>query len=134
MKIAFASNDGQSISAHFGHCACFIVLTVEDGQIKSREVRQAANDAGSAPGKHGEKECYCHGDTGQRKRLAVFSDCDAVMALGMGPGAKAALEAQGIKAAILSAPMEAEQAALAYAHGELQERQTAGESCCHGSE
>ena len=46
MKMAFASEDGQTISGHFGHSPCFIVVTVEDGKVTGKETRQIP---GAAP-------------------------------------------------------------------------------------
>ncbi|MEZ4519318.1 MAG: NifB/NifX family molybdenum-iron cluster-binding protein [Chloroflexota bacterium] len=41
-KIAFPTDDGQTISRHFGRAARFLVLTVEDGQVVVRESHQTS--------------------------------------------------------------------------------------------
>ena len=39
MKIAAVTHDGSTISAHFGRASHYAVLTVEDGKIVERELR-----------------------------------------------------------------------------------------------
>ena len=39
MKIAAISDDGATISQHFGRAALYVVVTVEDGKIVSTETR-----------------------------------------------------------------------------------------------
>lgn len=39
MKIAVVTNDGRSISAHFGRARNYLVVTVENGTIVERELR-----------------------------------------------------------------------------------------------
>ncbi|MEN6409046.1 MAG: cupin domain-containing protein, partial [Anaerolineaceae bacterium] len=39
MKIAFITDDGKSISQHFGRASYYLVLTVEEGKIVNREMR-----------------------------------------------------------------------------------------------
>ena len=39
MKIAIVTDDGQSISAHFGRARAYAVLTVRDGVVVERELR-----------------------------------------------------------------------------------------------
>ena len=36
MRIAFPSNDGVTVEAHFGHCRQFIVMDVTDGAVTGR--------------------------------------------------------------------------------------------------
>jgi predicted Fe-Mo cluster-binding NifX family protein len=39
MKIAAVTNDGKSISAHFGRARNYLVMTIENGQIAAQEMR-----------------------------------------------------------------------------------------------
>nr|WP_135481193.1 NifB/NifX family molybdenum-iron cluster-binding protein [Candidatus Chloroploca mongolica] len=39
VKIAAVTNDGRTISAHFGRARQYLVVTVEDGAVVAREVR-----------------------------------------------------------------------------------------------
>jgi len=40
VKIAIPSDDGKSISPHFGRCRCFIIYEIEGNKIKNRTVRE----------------------------------------------------------------------------------------------
>ncbi|MEN6296748.1 MAG: DUF134 domain-containing protein, partial [Rectinema sp.] len=39
MKVAFVSDDGKTISRHFGRAAYYVVLTVDDGKVVQKEQR-----------------------------------------------------------------------------------------------
>ena len=39
MRIVVPTNDGTSISEHFGRSAAFLIFEAENGQIKSREMK-----------------------------------------------------------------------------------------------
>ena len=39
MKIAVVSEDGHTVSQHFGHAAHYVVLTAGDGVVTRRELR-----------------------------------------------------------------------------------------------
>ena len=45
MKIAAVSEDGVTISQHFGRAPFYVVVTVEDGKIVSREQRDKLGHA-----------------------------------------------------------------------------------------
>ncbi len=40
MKIAAITDDGKTISQHFGRASHFMVITLEEGQIIERELRE----------------------------------------------------------------------------------------------
>ena len=40
MKIAVATEDGNSISAHFGRSPYFAIYDIDDGEIINREMRE----------------------------------------------------------------------------------------------
>jgi len=40
VKIAIPSDDGKSISSHFGRCCCFIIYEIEGNEVNSRIVRE----------------------------------------------------------------------------------------------
>jgi predicted Fe-Mo cluster-binding NifX family protein len=137
MKIAAITDDGETISAHFGRARHFLVFTVEDGAIVARELRaKAGHDefAGEEHG-HGEHEHHEHhgrhdprghgfGHGAGRRHaamMAAITDCDVLLARGMGQGAYLALQAAG------TTPMtteikSAEQAVQAYLAGEIVDR------------
>lgn len=134
MKIAFASDDGKTISAHFGHAPCFVVVTVHDGIIVERELRQSGS--GTA---HNHETGACHRDKSENAACGchsggdIFRGCEAVVSLGMGPRAATQLQQHGIRPVILAEPMEIEAAALAIATGGAAEKPEGASCCCHGN-
>ena len=58
MKIAAVSEDGVTISQHFGRAPFYVVLTIEDGKIVARETRDKMGHAQFAGEPHEES----HGD------------------------------------------------------------------------
>lgn len=93
MKIAAISEDGITISQHFGRAALYVVITVEDGKIVNRETREKAGHHTFATQPHtelapGERHGY---DTGSQTRHAGMAqtilDCQVLLAGGMGWGA-----------------------------------------------
>ena len=45
MKIAAITDDGVTISQHFGRAPYYLVYTVEDGEIVDRELREKLGHA-----------------------------------------------------------------------------------------
>jgi len=79
MKIAIASNDGNTISAHFGRTEGFVIFNIEDGQIKEKDYRK--NDfTGHARGLEGAS----HSVDRHAPILEALKDCHTVIANGMG--------------------------------------------------
>lgn len=66
MKIAAITDDGQRISAHFGRARHFLVFTVEDGEILSREMRDKAGHHDFTEEAGGEHETHEHHGHGER--------------------------------------------------------------------
>ena len=102
MKIAAITNDGAAISQHFGRAPLYVVVTVEDGQVVSKETRDktghhtfAAHHTELATG---EKHGY---DAGARVRHGSMAetiiDCQVLIAGGMGWGAYENLKSYNIE-------------------------------------
>ena len=102
MKIAAITEDGIAISQHFGLAPLYLVVTVEDGKVVSKETRKkaghhtfAAHRTELAPG---EKHGY---DAGAQTRHATMmgniSDCQVLIAGGMGWGAYESLKSRNIQ-------------------------------------
>ena len=103
MKIAAVSDDGVSISQHFGRAPHYVVLTIEEGQIVADELRPKAGHhtfasqghSHPAPGeRHG---CDAGSETKHQLMAETITDCEAVIAGGMGWGAYESLKASGIR-------------------------------------
>ena len=121
MRIAAVSEDGVTISQHFGRAPFYVVVTVEDGKVISRERRDKLGHAHFAGEPHGEeRDPRGHGfDPAAQDRHARMStaiaDCEVLLARGMGAGAYQSLEQAGIRPIItdISTIDEAVQAYLA---------------------
>jgi predicted Fe-Mo cluster-binding NifX family protein len=103
MKIAAITEDGTSISQHFGRAPLYVVVTVEDGKITNRETRNKAghhtfaahSDAPLAPG---ERHGYDAGSQVRHASMAeTIADCQVLIAGGMGWGAYESLKSHGIE-------------------------------------
>jgi len=138
MKIAFPSEDGNSIAAHFGHSTCYLVLAVENEKVVRSEVRSAGETTAQHKHPHGQNEgdscqCLTKAVPGHQDQLSLLRDCEVVICLGIGPRAVEALRAAGIKPVVLQEATKIEDAALAYARGQLEACVVSGSLCCHDS-
>ena len=113
MKIAAVSEDGVTISQHFGRAPFYVVVTVENGQIVSREQRDKLGHAQFAGEPHAEEahgaDPRGHGfDPAAQNRHArmasAIADCDVLLARGMGAGAYQSMEQAGIRPIITDVP------------------------------
>ncbi len=130
MKIAIVTNDGRTISQHFGRSRYYKIYHFEDGQLRDVEMRQRGTGhfAGNAgQHSHGNHEHYDaqgrHGfgpDAMNRHSMmaAEISDCDALIAGGMGSGAYQSFKSAGLDV-VLTDKFDSDEAAFTYAKGEL---------------
>lgn len=109
MKIAAVTEDGVSLSQHFGRAPWYVVLAVENGKVVSREKREKAGHhtfvAQGGHGPHGGPAGAPHGfDTGagarHRAMVASITDCQVVLAGGMGWGAFENLKQKGLQVVV----------------------------------
>jgi len=102
MKIAAVSDDGVTISQHFGRAPLYVVVTVEDDKIVSKETRDksghhtfAAHHPETAPG---ERHGYDAGSQVRHANMAEpISDCQVLLVGGMGWGAYESLKSYDIE-------------------------------------
>ncbi len=126
MRIAVPTNDGATISEHFGRSAAFLVFEVENGQIKNREWRRNT-------GRHVHEEGTCghtsegHGTHSHAGILSALSGCATVICGGMGMRAAEALKSAGVTPVVTAVPASVEDAVTAYLNGEL--AKSTGEYC-----
>jgi predicted Fe-Mo cluster-binding NifX family protein len=127
MKIAAVSEDGVSISQHFGRAPFYVVVTVEGGKVVSREIRDKMGHAQFAGELHAEEahgaDPRGHGfDSGAQSRhermAAAIADCDALLARGMGAGAYQSMEQAGIRPVVTDIA-NIDEAVQAYLEGRL---------------
>lgn len=124
MKIAAITDDGKTISQHFGRAQYYLVCTVEDGRVAGQELRDKAGHHSFAP--HQGTDHHTSGphgfDTASRSRhaqmLSAIADCQAVLARGMGLGMQRNLEEVGIRP-LLTDIESIEEAVRAFLEGRL---------------
>ena len=124
MNIAAITEDGVTISQHFGRAPLYAVVTVEDGKIVNKETRAKAGHHTFAAGQHpdtapGEPHGY---DAGAQSRHATMAqsidDCQVLIAGGMGWGAYESLKSRGIETVITDVE-DIEEAVKRYLEGRL---------------
>ena len=119
MKVAIAIDNRSEISAHFGRSPAFLIFTVESGVIEQRKIR--ANDQAVPDKLHTHAGVHTHAHSHDHNRFVqLLGDCNAVVGLGMGSGARLALESAGIMVRILSEPCSPEEAAINFDSGLLE--------------
>ena len=103
MKIATISEDGATISQHFGRAPLYVVITVEEGKIISKETRDKAGHhtfaAHPSPDlAPGERHGYEAGSQVRHANMAeAISDCQVLLAGGMGWGAYESMKSYNIE-------------------------------------
>ena len=124
MKIAVISEDGATISQHFGRAPLYVVVTVEDGKVVAKESRDKMGHHSFA-GQHqddtapGEKHGYGAGAQSRHAgMMEAIADCQVLIAGGMGWGAYESLKSQNIEA-IVTDVLSIDEAVKLYLDGEL---------------
>jgi predicted Fe-Mo cluster-binding NifX family protein len=124
MKIAAITEDGKTISQHFGRAPYYLVLTVEEGRIVDRDLREKLGHA------HFANEPHESGPPGQphgtdpaaqsrHARMAEsIADCEALLCGGMGMGAYQSMQERGIRPVVTDIE-SIEEAAMAYIEGRI---------------
>ena len=124
IKIAAVSDDGQTISQHFGRAKYYTVLTIEDGKIVAHEQRQKMGHAQFAGEENTEEQDPCgHGfssaEQDRHSRMAeAVRDCQILLARGMGSGAYYSMEQVGIRP-VITEIANIDEAALEAASGTI---------------
>lgn len=93
MKIAVITDDGKTISQHFGRAPYYLVLTIEEGKVIHQELRnKPGHNQYHAQHRAGEGHSDEHGmDSGSHQKhigmAEVIADCKVLLCGGMGMGA-----------------------------------------------
>lgn len=124
MKIAVATEDGITVSQHFGRAPWYLVFNVENGKItettkKEKFVHHHAGDVHEHSPQAGVHGC----DSGSQERhtsmVQSILDCQALIVGGMGWGAYESLKSYNIEP-IVTDVNEAEKAVKLYVEGKLE--------------
>ena len=93
MKIATITDDGKTISRHFGRAPYYLVLTIEEGEIVNREMREKMGHNHFHKETHSEESHAAgHGMDAEShdKHVSMantIADCSVLLCGGMGMGA-----------------------------------------------
>ena len=105
-KIAIPTDDGITISRHFGRAKAFLIVTLDNGEVVSQELRELP-DAGHHDHHdhhhHDHHHDHPHGMGGNPAHMAKFEairDCQFLIGGGMGAPAMNRLQAMGIQVAL----------------------------------
>ncbi|WP_298817468.1 NifB/NifX family molybdenum-iron cluster-binding protein [Chloroflexus sp.] len=111
MKIAFATDDHQTISPHLGRAQWYEVFTIERGHVVGREARPKARHS------YHQTQDHHHHDS-HHWLVEPVRDCELIVARGMGEPAFQAVQAAGITA--ICTPLRViDEAVQAYLNGAL---------------
>jgi len=124
MKIGIASDDQLNIAQHFGRTQGFIIAEIEDGKVRNKDYRKNSFSMHMQAGGHE------HGEHGHSHTsiLEALSDCDLILARGMGRRIYDDLRANNIQSVITDQPT-VDGAIAAYIEGELTDHPDKG--CVH---
>jgi predicted Fe-Mo cluster-binding NifX family protein len=134
MKIAAVTEDGTTISHHFGRAPLYVVVTVEEGHIIAHEQRDKAGHRQFASQQH-DHEHEHHADHGQgseqhyhgmgtqadgrhAQMAHTIADCEAILVRGMGMGAYQGMKSRGITPVITDIA-SIDEAVMAYVEGHI---------------
>ncbi len=123
MKIAAITEDGKTISQHFGRAPYYLVLTVENNKIVDTEMRNKLGHTQLQEESHHEKVGERHGfgpeaDHRHGQMAEAITDCEALLCRGMGMGAYESIKARNIRPVVTDIA-DIEEAVLAYINGQI---------------
>jgi predicted Fe-Mo cluster-binding NifX family protein len=128
MKIGAVTDDGKTISTHFGQATKYAVLTIKDGKMIARELRDKAGHLDfqfeGAHEHHGDprgRGFGRHAGEKHRRMFEAIPDCEIVLAHEMGQGAYQGLQRKGIRP-ILTEISDIDLAIQAVIDGSIEDR------------
>ena len=136
MKIAVITDDGETISQHFGRAPYYVVFTVEDGKVVDRQLREKLGHAqfqqeSAHEDHHNDYHDHGHDHGGQghgygpaavdrhARMAATISDCSTLLCRGMGRGAYDSMNEAGITPVVTDIS-NVEDAVQAYLDGSIE--------------
>jgi predicted DNA-binding protein (UPF0251 family)/predicted Fe-Mo cluster-binding NifX family protein len=123
MKIAVVTDDGKTISQHFGQAQYYVVVTAEDGKVTASERRDKGGHVSGGPDHHQHGQGGIHGfdaaaQASHANMASNIKDAKVLLAGGMGRGAYESLKSYGIEP-VLTDVTEIELAVKLYLDGKL---------------
>ena len=126
MKIAVITDDGKTISRHFGRARYYLVAEIENGAVINHEMRDKLGHFHFTKEGHAHDEGQGHGldaaSHDKHNRMAdAISDCETLICGGMGMGAYRSMQQFDIKPIVTDIP-DVDTALQAYLAGLLEDR------------
>jgi len=125
MKIAVITDDGKTISQHFGRAPYYLVLDIEEGKVVDREMREKMghNQFAAEHQPAGEENPAGHGrDAASHNKhmnmAETIADCKAIICGGMGMGAYESMRRLNIQPVVTDLP-DIDAAVQAFIDGKL---------------
>ncbi len=128
MKIALITEDGKTVSQHFGRAPYYLVATIEEGKVVSRAMlpKVGHNHFAQAEGEHSHEhheQHEHHGSDGEghAKHMQMAEsilDCEAVICGGMGMGAYQSLLRMNLRPMVTDL-RDIDEAIQAYVDGKM---------------
>lgn len=124
MKIAVITDDGKVISQHFGRAPYYLVLTIEEGKVTNREMRDKMGHNQFLEQSHVEAPTGTgHGmdSSSHNKHVSmaeVIADCKALLCGGMGMGAYESMRRLNVQPVVTDL-VDIEAAVQAFIDGKL---------------
>lgn len=123
-KIAAITDDGKTISQHFGRAQYYLVSTIEDGVVVKQEMRPKIGHSTLTHQPHVEENSgKGHGmdAASHNKHLQMaeaIADCEALLCRGMGMGAYESMKVRSIRPVVTDIPL-IDDAVKAYIQGSI---------------
>lgn len=119
MKIAFVTDDEQTLTAHFGRAPYVVVVTVQDGKEIKREIRAKVARSGEHAHDHHHDHDHSHDKhLHHGRKFEPLQDCDVAVMRGIGSRAFQRLEEMGLQV-YLTGESSLDSALAAYLAGTL---------------
>ena len=124
MKIAVISDDGTTVSQHFGRAPYYVIATAEDGEVTDKETREKAGHQSFVSQHHddtapGERHGFGAGAQSRHAAMAEnIADCQVLIVGGMGWGAYENMTSRGIET-IVTDIKNIDEAVRLYLEGKL---------------
>lgn len=124
MKIAVITDDGKTVSQHFGRAQYYLVATVENSQVINHELRDKLGHAHFANGPHdpeilGQPHGFSPASQARHAQMAqAITDCEVLLCRGMGMGAYESMKTYGIRP-IVTEIVNIDDAVMAYVGGNI---------------
>ncbi len=103
IKIAAVTDDGQTLSNHFGMAGQYVVIQAESGSILSQETRQKPHH--SVHPDHSQE--HGHSEQLHEDMFAPIRDCQVLLVGGMGGGAYQKAVSAGLQVVLVSGAIAA---------------------------